>query len=82
MSVTVNIDFEINYLPPYQVDYGHDFLIELANSKLSEAQKNEVKIQRFVFLKNAAKAVLKQIPPAPDLLFEFILISSAIYLFQ
>jgi hypothetical protein len=37
------MDFEINYLSPNQVDYGHEFLIELSKSKLSDTPKSEIK---------------------------------------
>jgi len=52
VSVTVNMDFEINCLAPDQVDYGHEFQIHLAKSKLLYALKSDIKIRCLVFLKN------------------------------
>ena len=82
VSLMVNMDFEINYLPPDQVDYGHEFLIELAKSKLSDTQKSEIKIRCFAFLKAAAKAVLKRMPPALDSLLKLKFLSPVICLSQ
>jgi hypothetical protein len=78
----VNMDFEINHLPPDQVDYGHEFLIELGKSKLSDTQKSKIKILCFAFLKAVVKAVLKRMPPALDLLLQLKFLSPVICLSQ
>jgi len=53
VSVMVNIDLEIKYLPPDKLDNGLKFLIELVKSQLSDAEKSKIKMRFLVFLKAA-----------------------------
>ena len=82
VSLTVNMDFEIYYLPTAQVDYGYEFNLELERSKLTSHQKEEVKLRCLKFLKTAARAVLKRLPPALDSLLKLKVLSPTICLSQ
>ena len=82
MSLAVNMDFEIYYLPTAQVDYGYEFNLELERSKLTSHQKEEVKLRCLKFLKTAARAVLKRLPQALDSLLKLKVLSPTICLLQ
>ena len=82
VSLTVTMDFETYYLPTAQVHCGYEFLLKLERSNLTSHQKEEVKLRCLKFLKEAAKAVLKRLPPAPDFLLKLKVLFPIICLLQ
>lgn len=82
VSLNVNLEFLIYYLPVDQVDFGHLFLSELSEADLPSEMKEEIKLRCHGFLKTAARSVLKRLPLAIDSLLKLRILSPTICLSQ